>query len=610
VAKPSDGGFSMKLKPRRHVERGTSPSARRLNRLRAKLRRMRRPRPSRRPFVLESWTAPSRLQRSMVKVSYVASRSPGGWRAHGRYLAKEGAQRKGERGTGFDQERDSGIGIAAKLGAWQEAGDQRLFKLIVSPENAHALDLREHTRRLMDALEEELGTKLEWVAIDHHNTGHPHVHVALRGVHERGHALRIPRDVIKNGKLRSWSQALATQELGLRTEPELRREREGSVQAQRYTGLDAALEARADETRQVSFEGPLPASASGREHRLLLLRRLAFLKERGLAERVDSFAFQLSSELRPALREMALRRDIQRSLARDGILLGDPDAPMQLTRVEAGTHVLGRFVGVSRPEEEGQGYLLVEGVEGRVHVVPESAALEGWRSRNEIEPGVVVSLRGVEVRTEEGEARTLTQVLRHGRLEEIEAGPLGATVFDLEAMRGVREGGLSSACQSEGQRGFAGRWRTALEQRRTLLERDGALGGDALRTGTDQDRARSLADLERGVEARMKQRLGARLSFDEVQRLYPGRELERARNVVGGLYQGTFVAYAYDQAGDYYAVLRAGGMLIALPTEQKGLELGKEVRARSHLVEGQERERRRITWQLEDTRELDRGRSL
>jgi len=571
---------------------------------------MKRLRPSRKPFVLEAYTAPTRLQRSTVKVSYVASRSPGGWRAHGRYLAKEGAQRKGERGTGFDREQDAGIEMAAQLGAWQEAGDWRLFKLIVSPENAHALDLREHTRRLMGALEEELGTKLEWVAIDHHNTGHPHVHVALRGVHERGHALRIPRDVIRGGKLRSWSQALATRELGLRTEHDLRREREISVQAQRYTGLDAALEARAGEGRQVSFEGPLPDSIPGREHRLLLLRRLAFLKERGLAKRVGSFTFRLSAELRPALREMALRRDIQRSLARDGLLLGDPDAPMQLTRIEAGAYVLGRFVGVSRPEEEGQGYLLLEGVEGWVHVVPESPALAGWRSRNGIEQGEVVSLRGVEVRSAGGEAGTLTQAIRHGRLEEIEAGPLGVTVLDLEVVRSLREGGPSSPAQDKGPRGFAARWRSALEERLATLERDGTLGSDVQRASSDPSRARSLGEIERNIEARMKQRLRARLTFDEVRGLFPGRELERARNVAGSTYRGTFVAYAYDEAGGHYVVLRTAGMLTAFPSEQRGLEPGKEVRARSHHVEGQERERRRVAWQLEDTRELDRGRSL
>jgi hypothetical protein len=52
---------------------------------------------------------------------------------------------------------------------------------------------------------------------------------------------------------------------------------------------------------------------------------------------------------------MALRRDIHQNLARDGILLGDPCLGMQLMQSEAGTYLLGGFVGASRPEEESQG---------------------------------------------------------------------------------------------------------------------------------------------------------------------------------------------------------------------------------------------------------------
>ncbi|HTF33787.1 MAG TPA: DUF3363 domain-containing protein [Myxococcota bacterium] len=603
-----EGGLKMKLRPRRSVERGSCPSARRLARMRIRLRRMKRPRPSRKPFVLEAYTAPTRLQRSTVKVSYVASRSPGGWRAHGRYLAKEGAQREGERGTGFDRDQDSGIRIADQLGAWQEAGDQRLFKLIVSPENAHALDLRDHTRRLMDALADELGTKLEWVAIDHHNTGHPHVHVALRGVHERGHALRIPRDVIRDGKLRGWSQALATQVLGLRTEHELRREREGAVQAQRYTGLDAALEARADGARHVSFAGPLQDSAQAREQRLLLLRRLAFLENRGLAERVGSFTFKLSAELRPALQEMALRRDVQKSLARDGMILSDPNAEMRLTRIEAGTRLLGRFVGVSRPDEESQGHWIVEGVEGRVHVVPEPAWLADWRAQK-LDPGDVMSLWGVVVGAAQGRGRTLTQPMRHGRLEEIESAPLGASILDLEAVRGLtRSPAPPQPSQEDPGRGFVARWQAALERRRGRLESQGVIDRSAHSASQGPNRAPALQELEREVEGRMKLRLAARLTLDEIQRLFPKREIEHARRIVGGLYRGSLVAYAYDEAGGQYVVLRTGGTLTVIPTRERDFKLGREIRARSHLVEGPGHERRRIAWQLEDTRELDRGR--
>src|SRR5438552_5887455 len=37
---------------------------------------------------------------------------------------------------------------------------------------------RTTTRDLMRQMETDLGTKLDWIAVDHHNTGHPHTHIA------------------------------------------------------------------------------------------------------------------------------------------------------------------------------------------------------------------------------------------------------------------------------------------------------------------------------------------------------------------------------------------------------------------------------------------------
>ena len=75
--------------------------------------------------------------------------------------------------------------------------------------------------------------------------------------------------------------------------------------------------------------------------------------------------------------------------------------------------------------------------------------------------------------------------------------------------------------------------------------------------------------------------------------------------IVGGL---SLVAYVYEEEGGRYVVLRTGGTLTVIPTHERDLELGSEMRARSHLVEGPGHERQRIAWQLEDTRELERGR--
>jgi type IV secretory pathway VirD2 relaxase len=50
--------------------------------------------------------------------------------------------------------------------------------MIVSPEFGERIDLNRLTRDLMGKMEKDLDTRLEWVAVPHFNTEHPHVHVA------------------------------------------------------------------------------------------------------------------------------------------------------------------------------------------------------------------------------------------------------------------------------------------------------------------------------------------------------------------------------------------------------------------------------------------------
>ena len=97
-----------------------------------------------------------RLQRSVIKASYARNGRGASWAAHGTYLAREGAQRDGEQGRGFDAERTD-VDLTATLRGWQQAGDARLWKFIVSPENGAHLDLASHTRALVAQMERDIG---------------------------------------------------------------------------------------------------------------------------------------------------------------------------------------------------------------------------------------------------------------------------------------------------------------------------------------------------------------------------------------------------------------------------------------------------------------------
>ena len=95
-------------------------------------------------------------------------------------------------------------------------------------------------------METDLGTRLEWVAVDHFDTGKPHSHLVVRGVDDQGQDLVIARDYIAHG-LRARASALATEWLGPQTERELRERLSLEIDAQRWTGLDKVLTDRAHE---------------------------------------------------------------------------------------------------------------------------------------------------------------------------------------------------------------------------------------------------------------------------------------------------------------------------------------------------------------------------
>src|SRR5208282_2069899 len=239
------------------------------------------------------------MQRSVVKVSYSRTARSASWAAHGRYLAREGAQRDDAKGLGFDAIRED-ISLSQLLAGWQKSGDPRLFRIIVSPENGAEMDLKEHARELVAQMERDLGTRLEWAAIDHHNTDNPHVHILIRGVTESGNALSIDRGYIKSG-IRDRSQEIASRKLGLRVERDILESRGQAVTRDQFTEIDRALLRQADARNTVTFNDVQHRNEAARERQAQNVARLGFLESVGLARRVDQLSWQISPDLEQTL---------------------------------------------------------------------------------------------------------------------------------------------------------------------------------------------------------------------------------------------------------------------------------------------------------------------
>ena len=118
---------------------------------------------------------PSAFQRRcIVNVRYASTRTPGGWKAHGTYIERESA--KGDR---LPSEREAATEIGSqppdpdRLGlarehplgrlaeSWQKAGDTRMFKIILSPEDAN-VDFQRTANDMVARIEQYTGAPVEW----------------------------------------------------------------------------------------------------------------------------------------------------------------------------------------------------------------------------------------------------------------------------------------------------------------------------------------------------------------------------------------------------------------------------------------------------------------
>ena len=130
---------------------------------------------------------------------------------HIAYLRREGVSRDGADARMLDAASDD---ADTKAFAERCEEDRHHFRFTISPEDAGQMaDLRAFTRELMKDAERDLGSRLDWVAVDDWNTDNPHIHVLVRGRADDGHDLVISRDYISKG-FRSRAAERVTLELG------------------------------------------------------------------------------------------------------------------------------------------------------------------------------------------------------------------------------------------------------------------------------------------------------------------------------------------------------------------------------------------------------------
>ena len=504
------------------------------------------------------------LQRSLVKISYVSGRRAGAWRRYGHYLSRPDAQREHDKGIGFDAKHEE-VYLPDRFDSWQREDDPRLWKVIVSPEAAGRIDLRAHARALAHRIERDLGTRIEWAAIEHHDTDHAHVHLVLRGVDAAGREVRMPREYVRVG-IRARSQELLTRELGPRNERERNAARGLALEAQRPTEIDRGLRRRAapDGTLTLSSDAQ---SAPARLRKRQEIARLRHLVTLGLAERMRGGMWRLSPNLERGLRELQLSGDIQKSLWRGGAVT-DPKAPIAVHAQSDAFTVRGRIAGTALGEEHDRVYLIVEGTDGLRHVIARNAAMQRARDAGGLRPGRVVTV------VAEPSAGG-TRVLVHGPLRDLARAETTDSPLDLDALRSLRDGTPTS--ETGGAKGFRARWWRAVQERIPLLERDGLVR----RLPAGGEHSHEITEgAERTVEERMNQRERSGLRMSEVE-LRLGKSVRPPSDTPGRTHQGFLLAYAVDESGQLHAVIDTGRAITPIPVASRDAEVGREIRARA-----------------------------
>jgi hypothetical protein len=336
---------------------------------------------------------PQWTQRCVIRVNYGSGGSVGKWYSVGRYISRESAV---DKQTAFNAVTDE-LDMPSTMADWRRAGDERFFKVIISPEFGHDLDLVKLTRETMADAEAQLGRLLEWMAVEHHNTDNPHLHVLIRGVDRLGLDLRLPREFIKEG-MRAIAEERTTNQLGYRSEQQVIEAQQREVSQARYTGLDRKLKKLVNVGGELVLPPPRVRDLNTPEGmtNMHLVARLRKLRDMGLAKPSDKKdGWIIDPAYEESLRAMQKTIDRQKMMAVHGVISSDKSLPFRKLSFKDVQEVEGRIL-VHGTEEHGNGiknFVLVESINGEVLQVPHVREIDQARHHGQLQPGAYIQVK-------------------------------------------------------------------------------------------------------------------------------------------------------------------------------------------------------------------------
>jgi type IV secretory pathway VirD2 relaxase len=390
-------------------------------------------------------------------------------RTHLSYLKRDGVARDGSPDELYDarEEKIDGGAFSARC-----AEDRHQFRFIVAPEDGQRLDdLKPFVRDLMTDVERDLGTKLDWVAVDHYNTGHPHSHIVVRGKTDRDEDLIIARDYISHG-MRARAAELLTLELGPRTDIEQVADWRRQVTQERFTPLDQWIKSRSrDGTIDLSQSGSRAADIFARTRSDLALQRLRQLEVMGLARPQERHSWQLVPDWEQTLRHASTRGDIikttHRTLSEQS--MSHRAGEVDIASAAPATPITGRLIARGLHDElTDRHFVILDTLDGRIRYQD----MSGNRIDPRASPGMSVRL------ARDRASRQVRLTLLSSWTLDAQVSTNGATWLDRKILDQMQQPSAPAFTDTVHDRhsttsGFASEVETALLQRKAWLVREG-----------------------------------------------------------------------------------------------------------------------------------------
>jgi hypothetical protein len=172
------------------------------------------------------------------------------------------------------------------------------------------------------------------------------------------------------------------------------------IREKRFTSLDRLiLRAAASGSENPSSTLTITIDGRGLDHASStslrvqhLLARLGVLEDMGLGRHSGKGAWSIRADFENVLRAMQRASDRQKTLKAHGAVLSDERLPAGVLDFRQIPSVEGRVIVHGEDEQSGRRYLILEGVDARVHYVDYTPQMEVARARGELRTNSFVRL--------------------------------------------------------------------------------------------------------------------------------------------------------------------------------------------------------------------------